>query len=258
MRLQTTSGRFPQPPPCCSRRWLLAALTAAAVGYCGARLRRACAHSTGRAPRSPRPAARAPAAPVGKLAPRGCTAGTGHGGVRPLRDDRHDPVLGRADPDLGLLVERRLRRLGDRPGPLLVVNQGDRSAITLHNAARRGDVSLALPGQAATAFTGTAGDDTTGVADRRHAHLHLHRRPGRARSSTRRATRANGARQVAMGLAGALVVLPADGSAYGAQPGYPATTYDDDGVLVLSEIDPALNANPNTLRHAQLRARSTG
>ena len=49
-----------------------------------------------------------------------------------------------------------------------------------------------------------------------------------------------------MGLAGALVVLPADGSAYGAPAGYPATSYDDDAVLVLSEIDPALNANPTT------------
>ena len=57
---------------------------------------------------------------------------------------------------------------------------------------------------------------------------------------------ANGARQVAMGLAGALVVLPADGSAYGSAAGYPATTYDDDAVVVLSEIDPALNAAPAT------------
>ena len=57
---------------------------------------------------------------------------------------------------------------------------------------------------------------------------------------------AGGARQVAMGLAGALVVRSADGSAYGARSGYPATAYDDDAVVVLSEIDPALNAAPAT------------
>ena len=47
-----------------------------------------------------------------------------------------------------------------------------------------------------------------------------------------------------MGLAGALIVLPADGSAYGSQTGYPDTKYDDDAVLVMSEIDPAFNASP--------------
>ena len=41
-----------------------------------------------------------------------------------------------------------------------------------------------------------------------------------------------------MGLAGALVVL-GDGTAYG-------QAYDDEAVLVLSEIDPALNAHPTT------------
>ena len=47
-----------------------------------------------------------------------------------------------------------------------------------------------------------------------------------------------------MGLAGAFVVLPADGTAYGSQPtGYPSTAYDDEAVLVLSEIDPVLNNN---------------
>jgi hypothetical protein len=50
-----------------------------------------------------------------------------------------------------------------------------------------------------------------------------------------------------MGLAGAFVVLPADGTAYGVQPaGFPSSGYDDDAVVVLSEIDPAFNANPAT------------
>ena len=56
---------------------------------------------------------------------------------------------------------------------------------------------------------------------------------------------ADGARQVAMGLAGALVVLPGDGTAYGTPPAtrHATTTRPS---LVLSEIDPALNANPAT------------
>jgi len=50
-----------------------------------------------------------------------------------------------------------------------------------------------------------------------------------------------------MGLAGALVVRSSDGSAYGPPAtGYPGTAYDDDAVVVLSEIDPALNAAPAT------------
>jgi hypothetical protein len=52
---------------------------------------------------------------------------------------------------------------------------------------------------------------------------------------------ANGTRQVAMGLAGAIVVLPSDGTGYGTD----ATAYDDDAVMVLGEVDPRLNADPS-------------
>ena len=63
---------------------------------------------------------------------------------------------------------------------------------------------------------------------------------------------ADGARQVAMGLAGALVVLPADASgAYGSR----ATAYDDDAVLVLSDVDPELNAAPMKFDMRSFRAR---
>ncbi|MBW7885531.1 MAG: multicopper oxidase family protein [Caldilineaceae bacterium] len=48
----------------------------------------------------------------------------------------------------------------------------------------------------------------------------------------------NAQHQVAMGLYGALIVRPATaGQAYGT----PATAYDDEAILVLSELDPALN-----------------
>ena len=55
-----------------------------------------------------------------------------------------------------------------------------------------------------------------------------------------------------MGLAGALVVLPTDSSgAYGTA----ATTYDDEAVLVLSDMDPRLNLAPKTFDMRSFKAR---
>lgn len=122
------------------------------------------------------------------------------------------------------------------PGPVIVARQGDRVEVTLHNALGQ-PTSLAFPGQRAADFIKglpTLAQDA-GVAD------------GDTGSYTFTASRAgtflyeaghtaNAARQLAMGLSGALVVL-GDGTAYG-------HAYDDEAVLVLSEIDPALNANP--------------
>ena len=132
------------------------------------------------------------------------------------------------------------------PGPVLVVNQGDTVTVRLHNQLAE-PVSLAFPGQPASAFS--AGLST--VAEEAGA------APGATLAYTFVAGRAgtflyeaghtsDGTRQVAMGLAGALIVRPADGSAYGTTAGFPSTAYDDDAVVVLSEIDPALNAAPAT------------
>src|SRR6478672_7201361 len=123
------------------------------------------------------------------------------------------------------------------PGPVIVARQGDRVVLTLHNGLAE-PTSLALPGQGAASIS--EGLSTTAAT------------PGIAPGTTARYTftasragtflyeaghTAGGARQVAMGLAGALVVLSTDGTAYG-------QSYDDEAVLVLSEIDPALNADP--------------
>src|SRR6478735_3974107 len=123
------------------------------------------------------------------------------------------------------------------PGPVIVARQGDRVVLTLHNGLAE-PTSLALPGQPAASIS--EGLSTTAAT------------PGIAPGTTARYTftasragtflyeaghTAGGARQVAMGLAGALVVLSTDGTAYGQK-------YDDEAVLVLSEIDPALNADP--------------
>ena len=124
------------------------------------------------------------------------------------------------------------------PGPVLVVDQGQAVTITVHNGLAD-NLALALP-----AVTGLV-PDRTGAA------------PGGTRSYTFTATRPGtylyeaghtvlGARQVAMGLVGALVVrAPAVGgrpSAYGDA----ASVYDDEAVLVLTEVDPAFNAAPST------------
>ena len=50
----------------------------------------------------------------------------------------------------------------------------------------------------------------------------------------------NAQHQVAMGLYGALIVRPTAGDAGVHRPG--STAFDDEAVLVLSEIDPALNS----------------
>jgi len=126
----------------------------------------------------------------------------------------------------------------------LVVNQGDTVSVTLHNQLSQ-PVSLAFPGQPSTAFSAglSAAAEDAGAA------------PNSTVTYTFKADRAgtflyeaghtpNGTRQVAMGLAGALVVRPADGTAYGVRAGYPSTAYQDEAVLVLSEVDPAFNACP--------------
>jgi len=202
------------------------------------------------------PAAAVPAVAVGKLLSQGCTTAgstdtcdlyakagtTSMNGSAPINiwgfSTKNDPVNFPSD------------SVPTAPGPLLVVNQGDTVSVTLHNelpAALAQRVSLAFPGQPTTAFSAglSAQAEEAGVAT------------GETSTYTFTAVRAgtfiyeaghtaNGTRQVAMGLAGALVVRPADGTAYGAVGGYPDTTYADDAVVVLSEIDPALNAAPAT------------
>ncbi|MDQ1691191.1 MAG: hypothetical protein QOD87_1299 [Pseudonocardiales bacterium] len=131
------------------------------------------------------------------------------------------------------------------PGPVLVVRQGDQVTINLHNGLTQ-PMSLALPGQ--RGVNGGAGDDLTGVGPNGvQSYAFTASRPGTFVYEAGHT--ADGARQVAMGLAGALVVLPSvAGTAYGNPAGYPDTSYADDAVLVLSEIDPALNksADPAT------------
>lgn len=114
-------------------------------------------------------------------------------------------------------------------GPTIVVDQGDQVTVTLGNGLNE-PTALLVQGQGLRA-------ETTGVA------------AGGTRSYTFTASKpgtflyeaapiANAQHQVAMGLYGAFVVRPVPGgSAYGT----PATAYGQDAVVVLSELDPALN-----------------
>jgi len=106
------------------------------------------------------------------------------------------------------------------PGPVLDVNIGDEVTINLTDVDVPGSVALEFPGQIVTgSYTFTASNPGTylyGSAD---------------------------GRGVLMGLYGALIVRPATaGQAYNTA----ASAYDTEATLVLSEVDPAFNANPTT------------
>ncbi|MET7804819.1 multicopper oxidase domain-containing protein [Micromonospora chersina] len=124
------------------------------------------------------------------------------------------------------------------PGPVLVVDQGDRVTITVHNGLAD-NLALALP-----AVTGLAPDRTGAAPGGTRGYTFTASRPGTYLYEAGHT--ALGPRQVAMGLVGALVVrAPAVGgrpSAYGDA----ASVYDDEAVLVLTEVDPAFNAAPRT------------
>lgn len=117
------------------------------------------------------------------------------------------------------------------PGPVLDVAQGA-VTITLHNDLGA-PVSLELPGEAVAEGSaeappgGTATYSFTASAPGTYAY----QSPG------------SSGRQTAMGLYGALIVRPTtDGRAYEDA----ATAFDTERMLVLSAIDPRLNANPAT------------
>lgn len=200
--------------------------------------------AAGAAAASPR-AAVVDAVAAGKLAPQGCAEVGATATCDLFAMAGTTSVLGQPIPIWGFSSSGTVGS-STAPGPLLVVHQGDVVSVTLHNQLSE-PVSLAFPGQPASAFTAglSALAEEPGAAPA--ANLTYTFTAGRAGTFVYEAGHtADGTRQVAMGLAGALVVLPADGSAYGSPAGYPSTAYDDDAVVVLSEIDPALNAAPAT------------
>ncbi|MDX6280687.1 MAG: hypothetical protein QOH03_1758 [Kribbellaceae bacterium] len=175
---------------------------------------------------------------VGKLTPRGCTFGAGTAACDLYAMTGTTTLLGVPVPIWGF-SSTGATGSATAPGPVLVVHQGDQVSVTLHNQVAGQTVSMAFPGQPLPA----GGEDSTGIATGTRTYSFTASRAGTFLYEAGHTS--GGSRQVAMGLAGAFVVLPADGTAYGTQPaGYPASGYDDDAVVVLSELDPAFNANP--------------
>ena len=141
-------------------------------------------------------------------------------------------------------------------GPTLVAISGETLRLVLHNEIPGEEVNLAVPQQPAPPMATKAATGGTVILTIPGL------RPGTSIYEAGSKTLASGLaaadlpanaaaddveQQVAMGLYGALVVRPTGaggspdvGTAYGA-----GTAYDDEAVLVLSEIDPRLNTSPD-------------
>ena len=128
------------------------------------------------------------------------------------------------------------------PGPVLTVNEGDVVTISVTNALPAGHtLSLEIPG---VSFNAGPTDAPVGAtvtrsftADRPGTYLYQ--------------SGGDAGRQVAMGLSGALIVRPPTANqAYDAA----TTAYDVEALLVLSTIDPAFNAAPDTFDMHAYRA----
>ncbi|MCU1677463.1 MAG: multicopper oxidase, partial [Frankiales bacterium] len=243
-----TSTRSHVPSGGSVRRWRRVAVTFSLTGVTAWAV--AVTPAVAVAPQAPtlaRAAAPAvPAAAVGKLTPRGCSTSAGVASCDLYAKAGTTQILGADIPIWGFATTDAA--LATAPGPLLVVRQGDAVTVTLHNDLAGESVGLAFPGQTGVTGAGVLGDDVTGVpAGSTRSYSFTASRPGTFLYEAGHTD--NGARQTAMGLAGALVVLSSDATAYGT----PQTAYDDDAVLVLSEIDPALNAAPATFDMRQWR-----
>jgi FtsP/CotA-like multicopper oxidase with cupredoxin domain len=120
------------------------------------------------------------------------------------------------------------------PGPVLDVNQGDCVQVTLHNVNIPEATSLLFQGQEMI-------PDTTGVMAGGST-SYIFSASGAGTFLYEAGLIANAQHQVAKGMYGALIVRPATaGQAYNDT----GTAFDQENVLVLSELDPAL-ANSGT------------
>lgn len=118
------------------------------------------------------------------------------------------------------------------PGPTLTTRAGTLVTINVHNLLAE-NVALSLPGQPIV-------PDTIGAAPAAStSYTFLASAPGTFLYESGTNPRV----QVAMGLYGAFIVRPVTfGRAYNSM----STAFDDEALLVLSEIDPALNAAPGS------------
>jgi FtsP/CotA-like multicopper oxidase with cupredoxin domain len=145
------------------------------------------------------------------------------------------PVYGYVDTGGGACTTGLVTSL---PGPEIQVSEGTAVTINLTNALSE-PTSIYFPGQSVTSTGGVSGmyaqeaaaGGSVSYSFTASAGTHLYE------------SGSNPQIQVGMGLYGALIVDPATpGQAY--NDANPAYSYDEEAVLVLSEIDPNLNANP--------------
>ena len=134
-------------------------------------------------------------------------------------------------------------------GPVLDALDGDTVSVLLHNDLGE-PLALAVPQQPmapATSKIAPGGYATYSFVARMGTSIY---EAGSASSVA--ALDENVGKQVAEGLYGALVVRPASQTrqAYGTA----ATAYDEEALMLLSDIDPALNAESRHVRHDDVRA----
>ena len=120
------------------------------------------------------------------------------------------------------------------PGPTLIATAGETLEIVLHNGLSEA-TSLSVSGL--SGVSDMVGAAPSGTKTYTYGNL----QPGTYLYEA--GPTANGERQIAMGMYGVLIVRPAGTplEAYG-----PASAFDDEAVLVTSEIDPAMNAAPTS------------
>ncbi len=124
------------------------------------------------------------------------------------------------------------------PGPTIVANEGETLVVILHNGLGE-TTSLAFRGFPVSPDTVGVGAGLDNTLD---PYSLTNVQPGTYMYEAGLTT--NGPRQVAMGMFGALIVRPAMGANYAYNDA--DTAFDTEAILVLSEIDPAFNANPAT------------
>ena len=119
------------------------------------------------------------------------------------------------------------------PGPAIVAVEGETLEVILHNN---------LPQDTSLVFRGAAAPTVVDNLDGSKTYTITNVQPGTYMYEAGLVATADGQRQVAMGLAGALIVRPSANAnwAYGDA----ATAFDAEALVILSEIDPAFNADP--------------
>jgi FtsP/CotA-like multicopper oxidase with cupredoxin domain len=145
-------------------------------------------------------------------------------GTLTLADGIEVPIWGYSDTS-GMLAQL--------PGPTIIATEGDAITITLHNNLTE-DTALMFPGQAMI-------PDLTGAAANGGTQTYAFTASDPGTYLYEAGLLPDAPRQVAMGMFGALVVRPASDPNHAYDV---SSAFDDEALLVLSEIDPNLNNNP--------------